>query len=37
MLIFFAYVFYGLLWNIASKAVKNDKNVNTLWLQKVWK
>ena len=32
----FTYVLYGLLLNIANKNVKNDKNVNTLWLQKAY-
>ena len=32
----YTYVLYGLLLNIANKNVKNDKNVNTLWLQKAY-
>ena len=32
----YTYVLYGLLLNIANKNVKNDKNINTLWLQKAY-
>ena len=32
----YTYVLYGLLLNIANKNVKNDKNINTLRLQKAY-
>ena len=32
----YTYVLSGLLLNIANKNVKNDKNVNTLWLQRAY-